>query len=114
MRFLSGTISSRKLIAAAVCICYVLELQAAQVTMFAAASLTDSLREVAREYQSATKDKIVINLGGSSALARQIEEGAPVDIFFSADEAQMDRLEKKGLLVKGTRTNLLSNSLVII
>jgi molybdate transport system substrate-binding protein len=97
-----------------VCFCYALELPAAQVTVFAAASLTDSLREIARQYESASKDKIVFNLGGSSSLARQIEEGAPADMLFSADEAQMDRLEKKGLLVNGTRTNRLSNSLVII
>jgi molybdate transport system substrate-binding protein len=47
-------------------------------------------------------------------LARQIEEGAPADLFFSADEAKMDALEKKGLLLSGTRRSLLSNLLVII
>jgi len=58
----------------------------AEVTVFAAASLTDSLRQIAQEYQGRTHDKILFNFAGSSILARQIEEGAPADIFFSADE----------------------------
>ena len=54
------------------------------------------------------------NFGASSTLARQIEEGAPADLFFSADEAKMDALEKKELLLPGTRRSLLSNSLVLV
>lgn len=84
------------------------------VTAFAAASLTDSLEKVAAQYEKETHDKIVFNFAGSSMLARQIEEGAPADIFFSADEAQMDRVQNKGLLVVGTRHSRLSNRLVII
>ena len=86
----------------------------ANVNVFAAASLTDSLKEIAAAYEKRTGDKIVFNFGASSFLARQIEEGAPADIFFSADEAKMDGLEKKGLLVKETRKSRLSNSLVIV
>lgn len=86
----------------------------ATVTVFAAASLTDSLKEIARDYQNQSHDKIVFNLAGSSTLARQIEEGAPADIFLSADEEQMDRLASKGLIKKATRKDLLSNSLVIV
>jgi len=52
--------------------------------------------------------------GETAELARQIEEGAPADIFFSADEAKMNGLEKKGLIVKTTRRNRLSNALVIV
>jgi len=89
-------------------------LQAAEVKVSAAASLTDSLKEIATAYKQKTGDRIVFNLGASSTLARQIEEGAPADIFFSADEAQMDRLEAKNLIVKATRKSRLSNSLVII
>ena len=88
--------------------------RAATVRVFAAASLTDSLKEISAAYQRQTGDKIVINFGASSFLARQIEEGAPADVFFSADDAKMDALEAKGLLVKDTRRSRLSNSLVIV
>ena len=90
------------------------DLLGAQVTVFAAASLTESLREIASEYSRNAPDRIVFSFGGSSMLARQIEEGAPADIFFSADDAQMDRLQTKGSIDSSTRTNLLRNSLVII
>ena len=72
---------------------------AAEVSVFAAASLTDALKQLAVNYERQTGDKIIFNLGASSTLARQIEEGAPADIFFSADEAKMDGLAKKGLIV---------------
>ena len=94
--------------------CHVVSAAAATVTVFAAASLTDSLKEIALGYEKQTGDKVVFNFGASSFLARQIEEGAPADIFFSADEARMDGLEKKGLIVKDTRKSRLSNSLVIV
>ncbi len=87
---------------------------AAQVTVFAAASLTDSLKEVAVAYEKQSGDKIAFNFAASSTLARQIQEGAPADVFFSADEEKMDALEKNGLLLAGTRKSLLSNSLVIV
>jgi len=86
----------------------------ATVTVFAAASLSESLKEIASAYEKSSGDKIVFNLGASSLLARQIEEGAPADVFFSADEAKMDGLEKKGLILKETRVSRLSNSLVIV
>src|SRR2546427_5249026 len=87
---------------------------ATDINVFAAASLTDSLKEIATAYAKQSGDKIVFNLGASSMLARQIEEGAPADIFFSADEAKMDGLEKLGLILKETRRSRLSNSLVIV
>jgi len=89
-------------------------LRAATVNVFAAASLTDSLKEIAAAYEKQTGDKIVFNFAASGPLARQIEEGAPADIFFSADEAKMDAVEKKGLIVKETRRSRLSNLLVIV
>jgi len=89
-------------------------LHAAEVTVFAAASLTDSLKEVAAAYEKESGDKIVFNFAASSTLARQIEAGGPADIFFSADEAQMDRLEKKGLIDPATRKSRLGNSLVVV
>jgi len=89
-------------------------LDAATVNVFAAASLTDSLKQIAIAYEKQTGDKVVFNFGASSFLALQIEEGAPADIFFSADEAKMDVLEAKGLIIKETRKSRLSNSLVIV
>ncbi|HEX4961591.1 MAG TPA: molybdate ABC transporter substrate-binding protein [Thermoanaerobaculia bacterium] len=87
---------------------------AAEVTVFAAASLTDALQEIGAAYQQSTGDKVVFNFAASSALARQIQAGAPADIFFSADEAKMDDLEKRNLIAKGTRRSLLSNTLVVV
>jgi molybdate transport system substrate-binding protein len=85
-----------------------------EIVVSAAASLTDVLKEIATGYQSKTKHTVRFNFGSSSGLARQIEEGAPADIFFSADTAQMDVLDKNGRLEPGTRKNLLSNQLVLI
>src|SRR5262245_7829304 len=82
---------------------------AAEVRVFAAASLTDVLKEVARGYEKESGDKVVFNFAASNFLARQIEAGAPADIFFSADEAQMDSLQKKKLVATETRRNRLSN-----
>src|SRR5499426_1352132 len=85
-----------------------------EILVSAAASLTDVLNTISKSYQAKSKNTARFNFGPSSGLARQIEEGAPADIFFSADVPQMDGLDKKGLLEPGTRKNLLSNQLVII
>jgi molybdate transport system substrate-binding protein len=90
------------------------DIWAAELTVHAAASLTDAMNEIGPAYEKESGDKIRFNFGASSMLARQIEEGAPADLFFSADEAKMDELEKKNLLLPGTRRSLLSNSLVIV
>ena len=90
------------------------EASADEILVSAAASLTDVLKEIATGYQAKAKQTLTFNFGPSSGLARQIEEGAPADIFFSADLPQMDTLEKKNLLDPDTRKNLLSNQLVII
>ena len=89
-------------------------LRASELLVFAAASLTEALRDITSDYQKQSGDKILLNLAASSTLARQIEAGAPADIFFSADEAKMDTLENAGFIVAETRTNRLSNSLVIV
>jgi molybdate transport system substrate-binding protein len=88
--------------------------RAAEVTIFAAASLSDALLEIARRYEPASGDKLNFNLAASSVLARQIKEGAPADVFFSADELKMDELAKSALIVPETRHTLLSNTLVIV
>lgn len=88
--------------------------RAAEVSVFAAASLTDSLQEIAATYEKHSGDRLEFNFGASSMLARQIQEGAPADVFFSADEAKMDALERTRLIVKETRKSRLSNALVIV
>ncbi len=81
----------------------------------AAASLQDALEEIKPLYQKTTpKVNITYNFGASGALQQQIENGAPVDIFVSAAKKQMDILEAKDLLVKATRRNLLTNSIILI
>ncbi len=85
-----------------------------EILVSAAASLNDALTEIGSAYQAKSTHRVKFNFGASSSLARQIEEGAPADIFFSADLAQMDNLDKKNLIEPGTRKNLLSNQLVII
>jgi molybdate transport system substrate-binding protein len=88
--------------------------RAAEVSVFAAASLADSLKQIAANYEKQSGDKIIFNLGASSTLARQIEEGAPADVFFSADEVKMDGLQQKGLIDVATRKSRLGNTLVVV
>ncbi len=83
------------------------------VTVFAAASLTSALEEIAFLAQ-AHGVPVRFSFGGSSTLARQIEQGAPADLYFSASMKWMEYLEKQDLLVPGTRTGLLGNALVVI
>jgi molybdate transport system substrate-binding protein len=104
----------KTLLATAIIVLIAAQLRAAQVTVFAAASLTDSLKQIAADYEKTSGDKIVFNFAASGTLARQIEAGAPADIFFAADEAKADALDKKGLLVSGTRKSLLGNVLVLV
>ena len=79
-----------------------------------AASVHDALVEIAGLYRVATGVTVALNPGGSNALARQIVEGAPVGLFLSADDIQMDIVEKAGRLMGGTRTRLLTNELAVI
>jgi molybdate transport system substrate-binding protein len=83
-------------------------------TVFAAASLTDALKDVAAAWQKQGHPAPVYSFGASSTLARQIEQGAPAALFASADEQWMDYLAKSNLIVPDTRRDLLSNKLVLI
>ena len=87
---------------------------AEELHVFAAASLTEALEELAAQFEAQAGAKVLLNLGASSTLARQIQEGAPADVFLSADEAKMDVLEKGGLILPGTRRSVLSNTLVVV
>jgi molybdate transport system substrate-binding protein len=88
----------------------------ATLTVSAAASLQDALRATADAYQrqDPRAPKVDFNFGASGALAQQIEQGAPVDLFLSAAPPPMDRLAAKDLLLPGTRRDLLRNSIVLI
>lgn len=87
---------------------------AQQPTVFAAASLKDALDEIDSRYQAKGGGKAAISYASSAALAKQIESGAPADIFISADLDWMDYVEKRKLVKPGTRTNLLRNEIVLI
>lgn len=92
----------------------ILHTSAADLHVFAAASLTDAMKEIGKNFEKQSGVRVSFNFGASSLLARQIEEGAPADIFVSADEAKMDQLQKDGLIDSGSRRDLLGNSLVIV
>lgn len=82
--------------------------------VLAAASLQESLTAAAGAWAAQGHAKPVISFGASSALARQLEAGAPADLFVSADEPWMDDVEKHGLIRPGTRVSFLANGLVLI
>ncbi|MEP6941426.1 MAG: molybdate ABC transporter substrate-binding protein [Betaproteobacteria bacterium] len=88
--------------------------RAATVTVFAAASLREALDEQARQFEARTGDKVVVSYAGSNALARQIESGAPADVFISADLEWMDYLDTRALLAPKSRIELLRNRLVLV
>jgi molybdate transport system substrate-binding protein len=104
----------RMLVAALAALVLASSVRAAQVNVFAAASLTDALKQIAVGYEKSSGDHIAFNFAASGPLARQIEAGAPADVFISADEARADELAGKGLLVAGSRRSLLGNQLVIV
>ena len=85
-----------------------------QVTVFAAASLKNAMDDIVASYQAQSGHSVVVSLAGSSALAKQIQQGAPADIFISANPDWMDLLEAEGLLEDGSRRDLLGNSLVLV
>ena len=82
--------------------------------MFAAASLTDAMKDVSAQWAQAGHQPLRMSFGASSTLARQIEQGAPANVFASADEKWMDYLADKKLIVASTRKDLLGNDLVLV
>ena len=86
----------------------------APLTVFAAASLKESLDEAAAAYQHATGTPVRVSYAASSALARQIEQGAPAQVFASADLEWMDYLQKRNRIDAGSRRHLLGNRLVLV
>lgn len=84
------------------------------LTVFAAASLKESLDEAAAAYRQATGMTVRVSYGASSALARQIEQGAPAQVFISADQDWMDHLQRRGRVDAADRRDLLGNRLVLV
>jgi molybdate transport system substrate-binding protein len=84
------------------------------ITVFAAASTTNAVTDIAALYETDHPVKIRLSFASSSTLAKQIENGAPADIFLSANPKWMDYLAEKGMIVTETRRDLLGNRLVLI
>ena len=84
------------------------------ITVLAAASLTNVMQEIGKTYQAETGKRVVFSFAGSMILAKQIEASAGADLFIAADTESMDYLDRKNLIARTTRTNLLGNSLVLI
>ncbi len=92
-----------------------LQAQAAEkITVFAAASLTNALQKISEQYQQGKDVQVVSSFASSSTLAKQIEQGAPADLFISADQQWMDYTVGKQLMVDNTRYTLLGNDLVLV
>ena len=86
-----------------------------EITFSAASSLQDVMKDIGAQFQKNHPEvKINFNFAASGVLEKQIEQGAPVDIFASASQKEIDLLEQKGLIIKSTRTNFTRNKLVII
>ena len=88
--------------------------RAQQLTVFAAASLTDAMKDISAQWTNAGHPPLRLSFGSSSTLALQIEQGAPANLFASADEKWMDYLAAKNLVVTDTRRDLLGNDLVLV
>ncbi|HZV61940.1 MAG TPA: molybdate ABC transporter substrate-binding protein [Methylophilaceae bacterium] len=84
------------------------------VTVFAAASLANALSEVSATYQQKTGAKVIHSFASSATLAKQIEAGAPADVYLSANSEWMDYLQDRKLIAASSRRNLLSNRLVLV
>jgi molybdate transport system substrate-binding protein len=88
--------------------------RAQELTVFAAASLTDAMNDVSAQWARAGHKPLRLSFGSSSTMARQIEQGAPANLFASADEKWMNYLTEKGLIAAGSRKDLLGNDLVLV
>lgn len=88
---------------------------AAEVTVSAAASLTNAFKEIAENFEAAHPEhQVLLNFAGSGALLQQIAKGAPVDVFASADQVTMDKAQEQGLLADGSRKDFMQNTVVVI
>ncbi|MFV0490487.1 MAG: molybdate ABC transporter substrate-binding protein [Pseudorhodobacter sp.] len=105
---------SRFALAAIFSMAVALPATAEDVTVFAAASMKNGLDDFVAAWQAETGDNVVVSYAGSSQLAKQIIEGAPADIYISANVSWMDEVEKTGQVAEGARKDILGNTLVLI
>lgn len=109
------TTASKVLACLSLCIGFLQPTFAGEVTVSAAASLTDAFKEISKNYEAKYPDgKVLLNFGASGSLLQQIDKGAPVDVFASADQETMDQAQQKGLIQYGTRVDFVKNNLVVI
>lgn len=109
------TVSLRRLSALVLACGFSLGAAAADLTVSAAASLTNAMREVAPLFEAANPGtKVQLNFGASGALLQQIDKGAPVDVFASADQETMNQAQAKGLVKAEARRDFVANALVVI
>ncbi|MCB1383357.1 MAG: molybdate ABC transporter substrate-binding protein [Notoacmeibacter sp.] len=106
--------SQALLVATVLCLCSPPVAQAAEVVVFAAASLKTGLDDFAALWQAETGHTVTISYAGSGQLAKQVMAGAPADIFISASPDWMDAVEREGLVAEGRRRDLLGNRLVLV
>lgn len=88
--------------------------ETAPLHVAAAVSLSETLEQATRRYEQATGEQVTLNFAASNVLSRQIEEGAGVDVFISADQRQMERLVVRNLVAADSVVDLLSNQLVVV
>ena len=95
-------------------LCLATVVRAEEIVVSAAASLKDAFQDIGRTFEADSGVKVQFNFGASGVLQKQIEGGAPVDVFASAGQGQMDALEARDLIAKDTRHNLAGNALVLV
>ena len=113
------TMKRRLILATVLMVCFCISAGLSQaetkdITVSAAISLKNAFEEIGKLYEAKGSAKVLFNFGASGDLARQIEGGAPVDIFASAAQKDMDGLDGKGLVLQGTRSNIAANSVVLV
>jgi molybdate transport system substrate-binding protein len=105
----------KKICLAATLACAMGAASAAEITVSAAASLSNAFKELSQAYEAVHPgDQVLLNFAASDALVAQIAKGAPVDVFASADQEAMDKAAQQQLLTAGTRKNFASNTLVLV
>lgn len=105
----------KKIIVATILTTIITSINAREITVSAAASLTDAFNDIAKTYEKEyPEDKILLNYAGSGALLQQMENGAPVDVFASADQITMDKAIEKGLIKDASRKTFVKNTLVVV
>ncbi len=107
--------SIKRCLAVAAIVAFTSPVRAGELTVSAAASLTNAFKDIAQNYEAKhAGTKVLLNFGASGALLQQMAKGAPVDVFASADQETMDSAQKQGLIAAGERQDFVRNSLVLI